>query len=583
MYALVLRLHEGRAMKKEIGARTWVGAALVLASSTALAVPADLEIYPHPDLRGARAGLAPHDIDGKPYMRQQVGAGLEHAYVAVCGTSILIAGVGSYERDALGVTPDMHAYGKPINANDRLQTMMVAGQLTKDGFEMGGAYYVLPELSGGNRNRDGMKPGVACLDADAGLFVVDANYAPTNLGETYAAVFQVGRNEANEIFPKQLGPAVSVLANTDDNCSDRDYQDMIARKTANGYRVNLTGSCNGNGTDVAWVTYFDVTCGDTCTVAAGPKTQVSQGQIERYRPQTYQLGPDTFMAIGTEGDTQPPQAGISATIFQGDTLTLLSSSIIAETTNTNTGTYYSTMSHGAQLAPDTFLITYQQRNGRNRREGKGGTTFMMGVLKADPVAGARWVVEPKAGLIEGFVATHHGACTVRYGDVASPKTGAFLISASPNGAASATGAFIGYDGSALEVGTMMNLTTKIDSGLLSNYYGQNPGNQGKNSLYCATIENPSYGVKGGYRPNVKEFVVVPATSRLTDANGVLAEKLALDIVLVPALTDAAIDPNEDGATGCGCSAPSSGRGAAGTFAIVLACAAWLRRRRGGRR
>lgn len=569
-------------MKNATRARLWAGTALVFASSTAFAAPADIEIYQHSDLRGARAGLAPHDINGKPYMRQQVGAGFEHAYVAVCGTSVLIAGVGSYERDAVGVTPDMHAFGKPINANDRLQTMVVAGQLTKDGFEFGGAYYVLPELSGGNRNRDGMKPGVACLDAEAGMFVVDANYAPNNLAETYAAVFKVGRNEADEIVPTQLGPAVSVLASTDDNCSDRDYQDLLVRKTAAGYRVNLTGSCNGNGSDVAWVTYFDVACGATCTVTPGPKAQVSQGQIERYRPQTYQLGPDMFMAIGTEGDTQPPTNGISATIFQGDTLALMSSTTIAATTNTPQGTFYSTMSHGAQIAPDTFLVTYQQRNGRQRREGKGGTTFMMGVLHADAAGGARWVVEPKPGLIEGFSATHHGACTVHYGDVSAPKTGAFLISASPNGASSATGTFVGYNGSALEVGSTINLSSNIDSGLLSNYYGENPGNQGKNSLYCATIENPSYGVKGGYRPNVKEFVVVPATSRITDETGTLAEKLALDIVLVPALTDETIDPSAD-ATGCGCSAPASGGEAAGSFGIALACAAWLRRRRGARR
>jgi hypothetical protein len=171
---------------------------------------------------------------------------------------------------------------------------------------------------------------------------------------------------------------------------------------------------------------------------------------------------------------------------------------------------------------------------------------------------------------------------VRYGDVSAPKTGAFLISASPNGASAAAGSFVGYSGGALEVGSTINLSSNIDSGLLSNYYGENPGNQGKNSLYCATIENPSYGVKGGYRPNVKEFVVVPATSRISDASGTLAEKLALDIVLVPALTDETIDPAADPA-GCGCSAPATGGNAAGSFGIALACAAWLRRRRGARR
>jgi len=141
------------AMNDAIAARLVVGGALFV-SATAVADPAAVEIFEHPNLRGTQAGYAPHDADGKPYMMRQVGAGFEHADVAVCGKYILIAGIGSYEQDALGVTPDMHAYGKNANPDDRLQTMVVAAQLTKDGLEMGGAYYVMPELSGGNRNRD---------------------------------------------------------------------------------------------------------------------------------------------------------------------------------------------------------------------------------------------------------------------------------------------------------------------------------------------------------------------------------------------------------------------------------------------
>lgn len=562
--------------------RALLAGALVCAASPALA---DIEVFEHPDLRGGNAGLAPHDIDGKPYMKQQVGAGFEHAYVAVCGSNLLIAGVGSYEKDTIGVTPDMHAYGRPINTNDRLQAMVVAGQMTTEGLELGGAYYVMPELSGGNRNRDGLKPGIACLDADLGLFVVSSNFALNDLAQTYAAVFQIGRNERNDIVANQISPATMVLASDNDNCSDRDYQDLLVRKTGTGYRVNLTGSCNGNGADVAWVTNFDVACPGNCNIVPGlTKTQVSQGQIERYRPQTFQLGPDTFMAIGTEGDSQPPQDGISATIFSGDALALVSSTTIAATTTTDLGTFYSTMSHGAQLGPDTFLVTYQQRNGRNRREGKGGTTLMMGVLQADATNGARWMVEPKPNMIQGFSATHHGACTTTTGDVSAPKPAAFLISASPNGATTASGSFVSFSGGALEIGSPISLNSNIDSGLLSNYYGENPGRQGKNSLYCTTMSNPGYGIKGAYRPDVKEFVVVPATSRVPNADGQMAEKLGLDIVLVPALLDATIDPTEDdAAAAAGCCSTSGGQNSAAGFGLALACAAWLRRRRGARR
>ena len=531
-------------------------------SATAVADPAAVEIFEHPNLRGTQAGYAPHDADGKPYMMRQVGAGFEHADVAVCGKYILIAGIGSYEQDALGVTPDMHAYGKNANPDDRLQTMVVAAQLTKDGLEMGGAYYVMPELSGGNRNRDGMKPEVTCLDADAGLFVVDANYAPDEFARTYAAVFAVTRAASNDLVATQMSPATMVLESANDNCSDRDYQDMITRKTGAGYRVNLTGSCNGNGTDVAWITYFDVACAvDRCSVTAGPKTQVSQGQIERYRPQTFQLAPNVFMAIGTEGDTQPPQNGISATVFEGDSLTLLSSTTIASTEQTSTGTFYSTMSHAAQIAPDTFIVTFQKRDGQQRRGGKGGTTFMMGVLHADATTGAHWLVPPKPGLIDGFGATHHTACTAQFGTPSTTEPAAFLVSASLTGGAAATGTFVTYTNGALKVQSSVGLASNIDSGLLSNYYGENPGQQGKNSLYCTTIDNPGFGITGAWRPDVKQFVVIPATSRAPNADGTIAEKLALDILLVPAVVDPTIDPGTpDGTTttGCGCSTHGDG-------------------------
>lgn len=555
--------------------------AVLLTGSTSIAAPTDLEILEHPDLRGAKAGYAPHDIDGKPYMMKQVGAGFEHANVAVCGSYVLIAGVGSYERDAIGVTPDMHAYGKPIRDNDRLQTMVVAAQLTAEGLEVGGAYYVFPDLTGGNRNRDGMKPQVACVDPENGLFVVDANYAPDNLARTYAAAFKVGRSELNDLVATQLSPATMVLESIDDNCSDRDYQDMIVRPGPSGYRVNLTGSCNGNGSDVAWVTYFDLSCASAteCAIVAGPKAQVSQGQIERFRAQSFQLSPDTLLTIGTEGDSQPPRDGISATIYNADTLALTSSTTIAGPVTTDLGTYYSTMSHAAQLAPDTFLVSYQQRNGRQRRDGKGGATLVMGVLKANATEGATWLVEPAPNLIPGFGATHHGSCTTRYGEVGTEQPAAFLISASPTGGSVAEGTFVTYEAGAIKVSSTISLNTNIDSALLSNYYGENPGNQGKNSIYCATIENPGFGVAGAYRPDVKEFVVVPATSRVTGPDGTMAEKLALDVVLVPAVFDTTFsaDASDDQAAGCGCSA--RGEGGLASLVLGLLCAFSIGRRR----
>jgi hypothetical protein len=223
----------------------------------------------------------------------------------------------------------------------------------------------------------------------------------------------------------------------------------------------------------------------------------------------------------------------------------MSSTTIASAVTNSQGTFYSTMSHAAQLAPDTFLVTFQQRNGRNRRDGKGGTTFMMGALHATVAEGASWLVEPQPGMIQGFGATHHGSCTANYGEASNPQPAAFLVSASATGGAPATGTFVTYENGAIKIGSQVGLQTNIDSGLLSNYYGENPGTQGKNSLYCASLPNPGYGTPGAFRPEVKEFVLVPATSRVPNASGTMAEKLGLDLVLDPEATDAAV-------SGCGC-------------------------------
>jgi len=72
--------------------------------------------------------------------------------------------------------------------------------------------------------------------------------------------------------------------------------------------------------------------------------------------------------------------------------------------------------------------------------------------------------------------------------------------------------------------------------------------------------------------------VVPATSRVLNDSGQLAEKLALDVVLVPAVFDSSIDPDAgDLGSGCGCSTPGDGGLPLGLLGV--ACALWIGRRR----
>jgi MYXO-CTERM domain-containing protein len=113
------------------------------------------------------------------------------------------------------------------------------------------------------------------------------------------------------------------------------------------------------------------------------------------------------------------------------------------------------------------------------------------------------------------------------------------------------------------------------------------------------LDNPGYAMTGGFEPDVKKFLLVANTSRNLRADGSPEDKLAYDMVLVPAVvpettgTDPQPDPNPDpgtdpdptpspddsGAQVGGCS--TSGSSSGGTLLLLGAAVAItiVRRRR----
>ncbi|MEL6543019.1 MAG: hypothetical protein AAFQ82_00225, partial [Myxococcota bacterium] len=267
---------------------------LLLSPSFALAQasPTDVVVIQNLELDGYNAGRAPQYPDGRPRASDQRGAGIEHVEVATCGTQVLMVGVGSYDKP--GLDP---SFGE--NGGERLQTIAVAADLTADGLVMGPAKYIFPELNDSDDDRDGMKPTVECLDEERGLFVVDANSPKNNPNgddecRDWATVVGIEYTPEGLASPVQLTEAEPVLANNNDDCSDKDEGALQVTKLSEGnYQVNLIGSCNGNGDDVAWHTKFNVSCSpeNDCSIDSdyspnnedSYKVQVSQGEIERFR------------------------------------------------------------------------------------------------------------------------------------------------------------------------------------------------------------------------------------------------------------------------------------------------------------
>jgi MYXO-CTERM domain-containing protein len=194
-------------------------------------------------------------------------------------------------------------------------------------------------------------------------------------------------------------------------------------------------------------------------------------------------------------------------------------------------------------ATNKAYLVYQESM-RTRERGKGSQQLLATVVEATP-QGLNMMGVPQTGVFPASDATHGSACATNWGTEGQEVSRAFLISASHNGStgALASAQLVDWDGTArtLKPDRKLSLNAAIDHTWLSNIYGNNPNMQGRNFITCVgNIKNPGFGVQGGYMSDVKSFVGVPATTRrMNEATGRPEEKLATELVLVPAVIRAA--------------------------------------------
>ena len=261
---------------------------------------------------------------------------------------------------------------------------------------------------------------------------------------------------------------------------------------------------------------------------------------------------------------------------------------------------------------DTAYVTWRELKPRQGRDGKGSTQYMATTIKFSRT-GMDMLAVPTMSAFPGGDSSHPSQCSTLWGtDGVDVESRLFIISGSLNGnpAALSTGHVVGWNQytRTLAPTRKVGLNSAIDTGWLSNLYGQNPNTQGRNYVKCiGNVNNPGYGVTGGYQPAVKTFVAVAAASRKYRPDGMMQDKLASDLVLVPAViapdappvgTDPAEEedpdptpdpepepepdptptPDSSGSLG-GCSVTSNSAGFGGLALLGLALVFVTRRRR----
>lgn len=483
---------------------------------------------------GSDAGRVRKGQDGKERPNRQVGIGMEQVQVAqLQNGELMMFGIGSYR----------------INGNlppHRMQ--MLCGSVKVDpmtGPKVAALKYVT-NLDG-DRYRNGMHPRVTPIFGGK-VVAVSYNYAPENHAQSYTQVFGPGCEPLSE--------PVRIMAKNNDNCSENKKEGVVVTQTDTYARVFQMDGCNGNGSDDAWVSMVKITNNGGRYTVAKEFDLVVENDEERSRG-TVMLTPDpnTAMACWTAGNTQPPNKGVrcgaidisEGTPTGGNRARLLWRKYIEQRTD---NTYRTEVRTVPMLDSTTgkptgkFIALYEESN-RRRRNGKGSQTLMGAVLEATPTGLTQVTTKLQGSMaLPGADATHGEHCGTLWGDDGVGVHKQFVMSGSYNGDAGAlsTAYVIGHDTAknTLVTERKIGLRTAIDHSWLANIYGQNPNTQGRNYMHCiGNVTNPGYGVTGGYMSDVKSFVAIPATSRRRDPlSGQLEDKLALEVLLVPAVINA---------------------------------------------
>lgn len=243
---------------------------------------------------------------------------------------------------------------------------------------------------------------------------------------------------------------------------------------------------------------------------------------------------DTLVICSALGDERPPEIGVGCALVHKETGDVLTHSIIAES-NLGLEKAYNQPSIG-YLKNSRYAVGFTESNSAGKgSDTKGFNRFHLVVL--DTSAGSiETVADSREKYPKGLPfkwSTHAAICTGSYGLTDKASEHIAIMGASVTGVGQPTMDFIEFspqEGGLVLHPEYMKVTNEVgDSGHLSNAYGNNPGEQGRDFLRCAgNVPNPGYGIEGAWWPEVKYLFAQPIAGSPANAvkNGLYMSLIA---------------------------------------------------------
>jgi MYXO-CTERM domain-containing protein len=262
------------------------------------------------------------------------------------------------------------------------------------------------------------------------------------------------------------------------------------------------------------------------------------------RPYQAALSSTRTLSCFAHGNQRPPERGVQCTLVDVSTGTNLWTQYVvraqpSDWPGVTPGVYYN-MPYIFKLDANRVVINMFDSTGEGERRNKKGSNVEHMFL-ASPTDTALNVGPMASGY--GSYQSHSAMCTTSFG-AGTPQPTAVVMDTPRDDNGVAMLHFIGFNGTT-QMAAMMPGIKKVASaeassgGLLSNLYGQNPNNQGRDFMNCiGDVANPGYHVANGFQPDVKSFVAVPHGSRMQGEY-----KNGLAITFMPSTTDQPLPPD----------------------------------------
>lgn len=574
-------------------------AAMMSPASALAAPPSSFDIAFARIHDGDNAGL------GRPNQNNnQTGSGNEHTSLALLpnapgGPRIVFCGTASYTDIP----------GSPVN--HRIQALCGAYQLdpmtglkdanpsTTNMMEPEWLQYITNNDGDEYQNAHKLKV-VPVLGGTA--FMACYGYDPNNNTALYCQV----RSATGE----QLAPQTLILANNNDNLGGA--LDKFAVTGDSSEATTIVGGVigNGNNDDDSWA------CG--IRVSKNPEGGYSVRRTwaqqvilaeERSRAAIVPTNmPDRVLYCGTSGNNQPPNKGIMCALLNTAEGNVPNRVVWKKYVVEREGDLYKTTGDvvptydAAGNLTNKYIVSYvqvdvSQRNGRE----KGMTKIYQVPVEISDTT-LTMLATPTDKAVDFGDQAHPILAGGNYGEGSSAGPATFLIQGSlvDSPAGPGTISVMRYNPATNELQKETSITLPVPTGMgmISQRYGNNPNTpQGRNHQTLISIQNPGFGVVGGFMPEVKELIVMPNTGPTRRPDNTLSEKAGFQLVLIPSVTASAQtgtppappapppapepepenpDDPPGGASG-GCS--TSGSPAAGMLFALGAAVAILRRRR----